>query len=239
MNSLDRRRVLTEWNSTAADYVNECSVVDLLEAQARRTPTATAVVHEDKRISYAELDERSNKLATHLLRHHTGRDSIVGLSVERSIDMVVGLLGILKSGAAFLPLDPHAPSQRLAYTLGDAKPRIVLTQQKTTPTNGSVPTIRLDADWPAVDAETGARPQAGISAESLAYVIYTSGSSGKPKGVMVPHAALTNQMQWMCHAFPLGGDDLVLQKTPLVFDASIWEILAPLMSGATLVMARP
>jgi amino acid adenylation domain-containing protein len=218
------------------------SITHLFQCQVQRTPSAPALIGSDKQISYAELDVLSDQLAGFLVhRYGMGPDCIVALHIERSIAMVVGLLGILKAGAAYLPLDPNGPGERLRCMLADAHPSVILTQQKLEKSlpAGAPATLRLDLDWHIIEGERRAAPRAQSGAENLAYVIYTSGSTGKPKGVMVPHRALTNHMLWMREAFPLSAQDVVLQKTPLVFDASIWEILAPLICGAQLLLGRP
>jgi amino acid adenylation domain-containing protein len=223
-------------------HIPQYTVVDLFAQQADKTPDSVALCWEGGQLTYAELDARSSQLAQFLVQHHgVGKTSTVALCVERSMEMIVGILGVLKAGAAYLPVDPVCAPERFAYMLGDCGPRVFLTQQKLEASLPArrMPTVRLDGDWQAVAQESTNRPALPAAPESLAYVIYTSGSTGTPKGVLIPHAALTNQMLWLREAFPLAGDDVVLQKTPFIFDASVWEILAPLLSGAKLVMARP
>ncbi|HSF40409.1 MAG TPA: amino acid adenylation domain-containing protein, partial [Thermoanaerobaculia bacterium] len=197
---------------------------ELVEAQAARTPEAPAVVGDGITLTYRDLVERSNRLARHLMAMGVGPDARVGLSVERSPEMVVGLLGVLAAGGAYVPLDPEYPAERLAAMVEDARPVVVLDQEKIADllSSGSGEPFRL----PVPDA-------------ALAYLLFTSGSTGRPKGVMVEHRSLVNHMLWMQEEFPLGPGDRVLQKTPFGFDASVWEFWAPLMAGATLVMAKP
>ncbi len=238
----DRQRVLIEWNDTRVDGLrdNEC-VPAIFSHQARLTPDATALIQEGRRVTYAELESRSNQLAGFLRERGAGPDTLVGLCVERSVEMVVGLLGILKAGAGYVPLDPAYPPERLAYMLADANVPLLLTQ---TALGGKLPpfpgtAIEIDGQWPSIAQQPAEEQPSAVTPDHVAYVIYTSGSTGAPKGVVIPHRALLNHMLWMRDAFPLRPDDVVLQKTPLSFDASVWEVLAPLLSGATLVLAKP
>ena len=197
---------------------------ELIEAQAARTPAAPAVVDDELELTYQELAERSRRLARHLAAMGVGPDSRVGVSVERSAEMVVGLLGTLEAGGAYVPLDPEYPDERVAAMVEDARPTVVLTRE------------RIAALSSSGSAEPLLRP---VPDEALAYLLFTSGSTGRPKGVMVEHRSLVNHMLWMQTELPLSPGDRVLQKTPFGFDASVWEFWAPLMAGATLVMARP
>jgi amino acid adenylation domain-containing protein len=242
----ERRQVLYDWNATAAEYPRDRLVHELFEAQARRTPDATAVVSEGDQLTYAELDARADTLARHLRRLGVGTESRVGILLERSTELAVALLGVLKAGGAYVPLDPDYPAKRLRFMAEDAGLALLLTGGNRAVLAGalaegaSASVVRLDelGDEAGGDAEEGARC-AAISPDNLAYVIYTSGSTGRPKGVMVTHANLLNHMLWMRDCFPLGPDDCVLQKTPFSFDASVWEFYAPLLCGARLAMAPP
>ena len=238
----ERRRVLFEFNETAQEFAQEKFLHRPFEAQAARTPDSVALLFEDERLTYAELNARANRLAHHLRALGVGPDVPVGICLERSTEMVVALLGILKAGGAYLPLDPGYPAERLSYALADAGARIVLTTERL---RAALPehvahVVRLDADREALDAESAENPAPGaLSPGHLAYVLYTSGSTGKPKGVLIPHEAVSNHMLWMQSALPLTEEDRVLQKTPFTFDASVWEFFLPLMSGAQLVVAAP
>lgn len=242
LNEADRQLLLSEWNATSVHYNEHECVPQLFLAQTQKTPDAIALSFGTQTLTYAELEDRSRRLACYLAAtHQIGRDSIVALFVDRSIEMIVSLLATLRAGAAYLPLDPSYPPDRLAFMLADARPKVVLT---TRDKEAQLPTcsrnvIRLDADFSDIDREPATQLPPEISPDALAYVIYTSGSTGTPKGVAIPHRALTNHMHWMRSAFPLHADDVVLQKTPFGFDASVWEILAPLIQGAKLVMAAP
>ena len=236
----DSRRVLVEWNDTAVEHPRDICLHELIEAQVAKTPDALAVVFEHQTVTYRELDARSNRLASALQAHGVGPDVLVGLCLERSIEMVVGLLAILKAGGAYVPVDPEYPPERIGYMLEDARVPVLLTHTKLRASlpAGEAHVICLDTfDWLSA---AGKPPSiSDPSSARLAYVLYTSGSTGKPKGVAIPHVAICNHMLWMQRAFPLTSQDRVLQKTPISFDASVWEFYAPLLAGATLVMARP
>ncbi|MFB9444226.1 non-ribosomal peptide synthetase/MFS transporter [Dactylosporangium vinaceum] len=192
-----------------------------LEERARRTPDAPAVVFEGRALSYRELDARATALAAGLRAQGAGPGRIVGVRLERGLELAVALLAVLKSGAAYLPLDPDNPPDRIAFMVQDAAPVAVLS---TVDLSGPVPTVDL--------APLG-------SPNDVAYVIYTSGSTGKPKGVPTTHRAIHNRLDWMQRTYDLGAHDAVLHKTPIGFDVSVWELFWPLLSGARLVMARP
>jgi len=206
-----------------------------------RTPDAVAVVFEDQQLSYRELNLRANQLAHYLQRLGVGTESLVALCMERSIDMVVALLGILKAGGAYVPLDPSYPRERLGFMLEDTEAAVLVTHERLIEKlpEQSTHLVYLDKDREKIVAENSDNPVSGATAENLAYVIYTSGSTGTPKGVMIRHCAISNHMLWMQEALPLHEGGRVLQKTPFSFDASIWEFYAPLLAGARLVMAPP
>ena len=239
----ERRRLLFDLNDTAVELPGEKLLHRLVEAQAARTPGRIAVEAEDRRLTYAELEALSESLAVRLARLGVGPEVRVGVCLDRSPEMVVALLAVLKAGGAWLPLDPSYPLDRLTYILDDARPA-VLVLGPGAPAGLLRPAVRnLDLRAPAAavpdvpDAPAPSGP--AVTPENLAYVIYTSGSTGRPKGVMVPHRAIANRLLWMQSAFPLGEQDAVLQKTPFGFDASIWEVFVPLLAGAKLVLARP
>ncbi|HEY9401515.1 MAG TPA: amino acid adenylation domain-containing protein, partial [Pyrinomonadaceae bacterium] len=243
LSEAEERQTLFDWNATGADYPLDVCLHQLFEAQAARTPDAVAVVFEDEQLSYRELERRANKLA-HYLRaaRGVGIDHLVGVYLERSVEMVVVLLGTLKAGAAYVPLDPTYPAERVAFMLADAGARVVLTTRKMRahlPEDASREVVCLDADWQVIARHSDAPAPSAVAPDNCAYVMYTSGSTGNPKGVSISHAAICNHMLWMHERFPLDAADSVLQKTPISFDASVWEFYAPLMAGARLVMARP
>jgi amino acid adenylation domain-containing protein len=237
----ERRRLLVEWNETRADYARERVLHELFEEQVRRTPAAIAVVFGNESLTYAELDGRANQLAHHLRGLGVSAESLVAVCAERSVEMVVGLLGVLKAGGAYVPLDPAYPVERLSFMLDDARASILVTQARLLEKLSGVAArvVCLDADWETIAGESVTSPRVRVGAENPAYVIYTSGSTGRPKGVVISHSAICNHMTWMQEALPLDASDAVLQKTPFSFDASVWEFYAPLVAGARLVMAAP
>jgi amino acid adenylation domain-containing protein len=238
VDDVERRQLLLDYNDTKEFYPLDQCLHQLFEQQVALTPDNVAVIFDERRLSYAELNKQANEVARQLQQLGVGPDDLVGIYVERSIEMIVGLLGILKAGAAYLPLDPTYPRARLEYMLSDAHAGVLLTQPhllETLPEH--------QARVVCVDIANGGgssdNPQTDVPATNLAYVIYTSGSTGRPKGVMIPHRAIVNRLLWMQTAFPLTSEDLVLQKTPFSFDASVWEFFAPLLAGARLLIARP
>ncbi len=212
------RQQLLEWNSTANDWPAEPCLPEMIEAQVRRTPDAVAVSFDGEDFTYAEMWDRSGRVAAHLGERI---DELIGISAERSLELVVGLVGILRAGAAYVPIDPGYPADRIAYMLADSGVSVLLDAA----TIRSLP--------PASPRKITADP------DSLAYMIYTSGSTGRPKGAMNSHRAIRNRLLWMQEAYGLTPDDRVLQKTPFSFDVSVWEFFWPLMTGARLVVARP
>jgi amino acid adenylation domain-containing protein len=238
----ERSTVLEEWNRTEAAYPAESSLHALFEAQVERTPDAVALVFEGQALTYAGLNARANRLAHFLAERGVGPDVLVGLSVERSLEMMVGLLAVLKAGGAYVALDPSYPEDRLRYMLADSGPVVLLTQASLAGRFGGaeVPVVALDADAHAWAGRPETNPRnAELTPDHLAYVIYTSGSTGMPKGVMVAHRSVVNTLTWMQGAWGLGAREVVLQKTPYSFDASLRELIPPLLVGARMVVARP
>jgi amino acid adenylation domain-containing protein len=241
----ERRQVLRELNDTRREYPREACVHELFQAQAARTLDALAVVFEGERVTYAELNARANRLAHHLRALGVGLDVRVGICVERSVEMVVGLLGILKAGGAYVPLDSSYPVERLRNMVEDSAPAVLLTHPPQAATaaalsaGASVPVLDLtgDAAW-AHRPETNPGRE-GLGPRNLAHVLFTSGSTGRPKGVMLEHGSLVNRLAWMQDRYGMTADEALLQKTPFSFDVSFWEFFWPLMVGARLVMARP
>ncbi|HEU4454890.1 MAG TPA: condensation domain-containing protein, partial [Longimicrobium sp.] len=238
----ERALVLEEWNRTEAEVPADRCIHELFEVQAARTPDAVAVRFEDASLTYAELNERANRLAHHLRGRGVGPEVRVGVLMERSLEMVVSLLAVLKAGGAYVPLDPGLPAERLAYMLDDGAVPLVLVQaalRGTVPAREGVEVLEVDALAERLAAEPAENPAGGAGPDSLAYVIYTSGSTGRPKGVMNAHRGVVNRLAWMQAQFGIGADGVVLQKTPFGFDVSVWELFWPLQQGARLVMARP
>ncbi|GAB4213801.1 MAG: hypothetical protein OHK0022_51400 [Roseiflexaceae bacterium] len=230
------RQQLLAANQGSVPFSQDACIHQLFEAQAARTPEATALEWEGQRLSYGELNERANQLAHHLRTLGVRPEDRVGLSVERSFDMVVGLLGVLKAGAGYLPLDPTYPTERLQFMVEDAQVRVLLTREPgTTPWfNGT--TVDLAAGWPLIAQQPASNPTLAIGPEQLAYVIYTSGSVGLPKGVLIEHRSLVNYTEAARAAYGISAGDRVLQFASISFDASAEEIYTALTSGATLVL---
>ncbi len=240
LNEAEKRQILEDWNATETDYPQECCIHQLIEAQVEQTPDAVALSFENKRLTYAELNAKANQLAHYLIERGVGPEVLIGICIERSLEMVIGLLGILKAGGAYVPLDPNYPEERLAFMLDDIAPIVVLTQAKFIGRDfGRAQTLSLDSDWTTIETYSAVNPKPDIRPENLAYCIYTSGSTGRPKGAGVPHQGILNRLQWMQAEYRLDAGDKVLQKTPYNFDVSVWEFFWPLMTGARLVVAAP
>ncbi|GAA1964913.1 hypothetical protein GCM10009738_45710 [Kitasatospora viridis] len=234
----ERGRILTDWNGTAHQLAPG-TLIGPIEAQAALTPDAPAVVFRDQVLSYAELDARANRLAHHLVDLGVRPGGLVAVALPRSAELPVALLAVLKAGAAYLPLDPEYPAERLALMLGDAAPSCLLSEERTLRQLPATELPVLDLGALDLDGRPSTAPRRAPAPGQPAYVIYTSGSTGRPKGVVVSHAAIHNRLAWMQHAYPLGPQDRVLQKTPSGFDVSLWEFFWPLRHGAALVVAEP
>lgn len=233
--------ILNKWNDTFKKYDMKKCLHELIEDQINQNPDKPAVRFEDKQICFAELNDRSNRCARYLRGLGAGPDSIVGVLMERSVEMVVALLAIIKAGGAYLPLDPTNPEERLQFMLEDAGVSVVLTQQKhhNLVSQFAGTKFCLDSEWDYLINESGDNLENITTPDNLAYVIYTSGSTGKPKGCMLPHKAICNRLFWMQDKYQLNDKDRVLQKTPYTFDVSVWEFFWPLLTGACLIMAKP
>jgi amino acid adenylation domain-containing protein len=257
LSEAERHQLLVEWNTTQTDYPKNHCIHQLFEAQVEQTPDATALVFEDKHITYRELNIRSNKLAHYLQKQGVGAEVFVGLCVERSVEMVVGMLGILKAGGAYVPLDPSYPPERLNFMLEDAcrgeafveknlacDPQntstnaspVVLTQQQWVERLGSHKSqvICLDKDWETLAQESEDNPTSNVTADNLAYVVYTSGTTGKPKGVQIEHRGLLNLVFWHQQAFAVSPLERATQVAGVAFDACGWEIWPYLSAGASI-----
>lgn len=237
----ERVRLVEHFNATQAPRKPDKLVSQLFEEQVARTPHALAVVHQQRSLTYTEVSSRANQLARHLIKLGIGPDHLVGICTERGIDMVVGLLGIVKAGAAYLPLDPNYPAERMEYMLRDAAPEVLLTLSELQPLlpPTQVRKILLDAEWSSIAQEPGHDLDAselGLSDQNLIYVIYTSGSTGWPKGTAMPHRAMVNLIEWHRRTLPLAADERVLQFAPLSFDVAFQEVFSTLCDGGTLVL---
>ncbi len=243
MPEAEYQKILVEFNDTKADYPRDKTIVDLFQEQVEKTPVNRAVVFEGQSLTYHELNFKANQLAHYLIEQRVQAETLVGICVERSLEMVIGLLGILKAGGAYVPLDPDYPAPRLQFMLEDSQVPVLLTQThliERLPLSTATTVVGLDREWATIAAYSGSNPQHRIRCpENLAYVIYTSGSTGRPKGAMNTHRGICNRLLWMQDAYQLTTADNVLQKTPFSFDVSVWEFFWPLMVGARLVVAKP
>ncbi len=232
------RKVLYAWNDTRTDYPSELCVHELIAQQAERTPDAVAAVFEDASFSYRELDERANQLAHHLRERGVERDALVGIYVDRSLDMLVSMLGVHKAGGAYVPLDPTYPADRIAGMIEDSGAGVVITQSQR---EGRLPrsdaqVVRVDGDWPQIGSHPRTCPDSGVTPSNLAYVIYTSGSTGRPKGVMVEHRNVVNFFAGMDQCIEPEGAGAWLAVTSLSFDISVLELLWTLARGFKVVV---
>jgi non-ribosomal peptide synthetase component F len=213
---------LARWDGFSIDYPKDRCLHELVEEQAEHTPEAVAVVFESTQLTYRQLNERANQLAHHLQELGVGPDTLVGICLERSLEMVVGLLAILKAGGAYLPLDPGYPKERLAFMVNDSGAAVFLTQQglrdQLQVENPNCQILCLDTEWGTIARSPTRDPISGVSPENLAYVIYTSGSTGLPRGVSVPHSAVVRLVCKTSYV-SLGATDVFLQFAPLSFDA--------------------
>ncbi|NEP20537.1 non-ribosomal peptide synthetase [Moorena sp. SIO3I6] len=234
----ERHQLLVEWNDTASEYPKDKCIHQLVEEQVEKTPDAVAVVFEQEQLTYQQLNQRANQLAHHLQNLGVKPEVLVGICVERSVQMVVGLLGILKAGGAYVPLDPNYPSERLSYMLADSGVEVLLTQEsllESLPSH-TARIVYLDSDWEAIEQHSGENLDVGVTSDNLAYVIYTSGSTGKPKGVQINHKALVNFIESMQQKPGLESTDIFLSVTTLSFDIAGLELYLPLITGARLVV---
>ncbi|HEX6101030.1 MAG TPA: amino acid adenylation domain-containing protein [Thermoanaerobaculia bacterium] len=246
----EKHRLLAELNATRVAYPTDQCLHELFIAQVEAHAHKTAVVSGEDRLTYQQLYDRSRDLALYLQSQGVGPDSLVGVCMERSLEMVVALYGILAAGGAYVPLDPEYPDDRLEHMVRDSRAAVVLTQEAlrgklAALVDAETRVIAVDAQWPEIGERVDALKAAGVALREdvaphhLAYVIYTSGSTGRPKGVMNEHRGVVNRLLWMQDAYGLNEQDAVLQKTPYSFDVSVWEFFWPLFTGATLVMAQP
>lgn len=231
------RRLVVDWNATSASLGEPACLPDLIEEQARVRPEAVAVRDDDETLTYAQLDRRANQLAQWLTGQHVGTEDRVGIHLSRSSQMVVAVVGILKAGAAYLPLDEDLPAYRLDYLMDDAQARLVVTQQSLAQRCLTRKLIRLDADRERLDALPDTAPPRAITPRSLAYVIYTSGSTGRPKAVMLEHAGVVNLARWHAHEFGVTQSDRGTLTARLGFDASVWEMWPYFASGGSVHIA--
>ncbi len=235
----EQSRVLNEWNATKMDYPREACAHHLFEEQVRRVPENIAASFEDQHLTYAELNERANQLATYLSSLGVGPEVLVGICLERSLDMLIALLGTLKAGGAYVPLDPAYPKDRISFVLEDSQVKVLLTQDRLT-THLPQTTARvvcLDKDWPAILLAVASQTPVDVRSGNLAYVLYTSGSTGKPKGVQIEHRNLVNFLCTMLRCPGMNEHDVLLAVTTISFDIAGLEMYLPLTAGARVVIA--
>jgi len=234
----ERHLLLVEWNNTARNYPKDQCVHQLFEAQVELTPDAVAVSFYDDYLTYNQLNRKANQLAHHLSTLGVGPDVLVGICMERSLEMVIGLLGVLKAGGAYLPLDPTYPAERLAFMLEDAQAPVLLTQQRlkeVLPAHRAA-SVYLDSDWDTIAQEDDTNLIGNVQPRHLAYVIYTSGSTGRPKGVMIPHQGLVNYLSWCTQAYAAADGQGTLVHSPLGFDLTVTSLFSPLLVGQKAIL---
>ncbi|MDK2407978.1 amino acid adenylation domain-containing protein [Aphanizomenon sp. PH219] len=236
----ERHKILVEWNDTRADYPRHLCVHELFAAQVAKTPDNIAVIFEGQKLTYQELNHRANQVAHYLQSLGVEPEVLVGICVERSLEMIIGMLGILKAGGAYVPLDPTYPKERLSFMLSDSQVQVVLTQEKFVEelTASGAKLVFLDTDWESFQRESNENPGSGVTSANLAYVIYTSGSTGTPKGVLIQHQGVCNLIHAQIKLFDIHPASCVLQFASFSFDASVWEIFMTLCSGASLYLGN-
>ena len=241
INEVEQLQLRSWAGSTSAEPDMRC-LQELIEEQCSKTPNDVAVIWNDRELTFGELDRQANKVAHHLRSLGVGADACVGISTTRSPEMIIGIFAILKAGGAFLPLNPSYPQEQLTFIADEARLNIIIANENELPVFNAV--VQQPATIICLDKWLKEQPdtehvalKSNVSPENLAYVLYTSGSTGTPKGVMIPHGAIVNHMRWMSSTYPLNGADRVLQRTTTTFDASVWEIFAPLLSGARMVLS--
>jgi amino acid adenylation domain-containing protein len=236
----ERQQLLIDWNNTRREYTENKCFHQLFASQVEKTPDAIALVFEQKQLTYREVNNQANQLAHHLQQMGVSPDVLVGICLERSLLMIVALLGILKAGGAYVPLDPSYPQERLKFILEDAKVSVLLTQQQFVELfeNSVVSVVCLDKDGEAIASQSQENPASCVTFSNLAYVIYTSGSTGQPKGVLIEHQGLSNLVEAQIEVFNLQPGHRILQFASLSFDAAIFEIVMALGTGAALYLAK-
>ncbi len=231
-----RHQLLVEWNDTDSEYPQYKCIHQLFEEQVEKNPDAIAVVFEQEQLTYAQLNQKANQLAHYLQSLGVKPEMFVGICVERSLEMVVGVLGIIKAGGAYVPLEPNYPLERLAYILEDADAGVLVTTKsllKSLPKN-QIQLVCLDNDWETIASHSHQNPVSNVDSSNLAYAIYTSGSTGKPKGVLVRHKPVINVIDWVNKTFDIGDNDRLLFITPLTFDLSVYDIFGLLAAGGSI-----
>ncbi|WP_432409136.1 non-ribosomal peptide synthetase [Wukongibacter sp. M2B1] len=235
----EEKQILLDFNNTDIKYENEKKTIhQMFEEQVEKAPEEVAIIFGKQNLTYREVNERANRLARVLRKRGIGPDNIVGLIAERSLEMVIGIMGILKAGGAYLPIDPYYPESRIEYLLKDSNANVVLIQNKWLNKVTSSANI-IDFEDPMIEREDASNLREASGYKNLAYLIYTSGSTGNPKGVMIEHRALVNRLNWMQRRYPIDSEDIILQKTPYTFDVSVWELIWWSIQGSKVYMLEP
>ncbi|NOQ26502.1 MAG: amino acid adenylation domain-containing protein, partial [Bacteroidales bacterium] len=235
LSDIEKHQLLYEFNNTKRDYPKDKTIHQLFEEQVALAPDRIALIMGDRRISYFDLNKMSNQVALNLLEFGVCSESIVGLLVDRSVEMMIGILGILKAGGAYLPIDPEAPEKRINYILDDSNAKVLLLQKnKKEGKNYILPVMVINSDLSIKEEDLILEDN--TNAHNLSYVIYTSGSTGEPKGVMIEHHSVINRLKWMQDSYPIGSKDVLIQKTPYTFDVSVWELFWWSLEGSTLFL---
>jgi amino acid adenylation domain-containing protein len=231
----ERQQLHDDWNKTDAVYAQDKSIPQLFEEQAARTPDSVAFIFGDERLTYRELNGRTNQVAHYLRKQGVVAETLVGVCMHRSFEMVVSLLGILKAGGAYVPLDPQYPQEHLSFMLSETRLPIILTESQLSDAlpnpDSALRLVCVDSEWSAIAEESDANPATSTSPDNLAYVIYTSGSTGKPKGVLGLHRGAVNRFHWMWENYPFDASEVCCQKTSLNYLDSLWELFGPLSRG--------
>jgi amino acid adenylation domain-containing protein/non-ribosomal peptide synthase protein (TIGR01720 family) len=232
----ETNKLLSEFNFTSSSFCSDKTLPQLFENKVKETPDKVAILFNGKSFTFKEIDEKSSKLATYLItRYNIENDQLIPLIADRSEWMIIAILGILKSGAAYVPIDPNYPIERINYILQDASAKVVITDKERTLSN-ICPSICLETDWKEIVEAPALELDDRVSPSNLAYVIYTSGSTGRPKGVLIEHHGVVNRIEWMWKHYNFSTKDIIFQKTTYTFDVSVWEIFLPLCYGATQVI---
>ncbi len=236
----EQQQLLVEWNNTTTVTTNNQCMHQLFEQQVQLTPHATALVYNNQRLSYAQLNQRANQVAHYLQALGVGPEVPVGICLERCIELVVGLLGVLKAGGAYVPLDPSYPAERVALMLDDGQPLVLLTQAALLPTlpASTATIVCLDRDWHAIAQQANTNPLSDVTPAHLAYILYTSGSTGRPKGVEIEHRSPVTLMEWSKQVFSATDIAGVLASTSICFDLSVFELFVPLSRGGKVILAK-
>lgn len=238
LTEFERNQICVAFNNTAVPYLKQKTIYQLFEEQVDRSPNNTAVMSDKETLTYFELNSKANSLARNLREKGVGRNSIVGIMIDRSCDMMVGILAILKAGGAYLPINPRYPKDRINFILDDSNTSLLLVQEEFFNVIDSGDRV-LNIEDEKLYELSGENLNTENSSKDLAYIIYTSGSTGIPKGVMIEHQSLNNRLKWMCKKYSLGENDIIMQKTPYTFDVSVWELFLWMYSGASMYFLTP